>query len=136
MKAKIKSLQGSGTFNTKSGTLMYKYEVELDDGISGTVNGTTEPYRFAIGDEVDYTVKGEYNGVKNLLFNKPDSQPFVKGSYKDNSNAILMQVCLKEVCEFWRTLPNPQMLTVKDADEIAQQSLYLAQQVKSNIEKL
>jgi len=134
MKAKIKSVQGNGTWEGNYG-LMYSFDIELEDGVSGVANGKTKDYRFKVGDEVEYKINGKTpQGVNKLSISKPDSDFQTKGSggYKDNSNAILMQVCLKEVCEFHRM----SKMGAINYDEIADQTLQLAQRVKSNIEKL
>lgn len=52
--SKIKSIQPNGTWDSRNG-LMYKFEVELEDGTSGEVSAKTEN-RWNVGDEVDYTV--------------------------------------------------------------------------------
>ena len=135
MKAKIKSVQGNGTWEGNYG-LMYSFDIELSDGVSGVANGKTQEYRFKVGDDVEYELKGKTpQGVNKLTISKPDSDFQSKGGYKDSSNAILMQVCLKEVCEFHR-LNTPYTLSDNNINEIAEQTLQLAKKVKSNIEKL
>ena len=52
--SKIKSIQANGTWESRNG-LMYKFEVELEDGTSGEVSAKTED-RWKVGDEVEYTV--------------------------------------------------------------------------------
>ena len=52
--SKIKSVQPNGTWESRNG-LMYKFEVELEDGASGEVSAKTED-RWNVGDEVEYTV--------------------------------------------------------------------------------
>ena len=52
--SKIKSIQPNGTWEGRNG-LMYKFEIELEDGAAGEVNSKTDN-RWNVGDEVEYTV--------------------------------------------------------------------------------
>lgn len=54
LQSKIKTIQPNGTWDSRNG-LMYKFEVELEDGTSGEVSAKTQN-RWNIGDEVEYEV--------------------------------------------------------------------------------
>ncbi len=70
--SKIKSIQGSGTFDFNGSTL-FKNEVELEDGTVGQVNTQTAD-KWKIGDEVEYTVtRDDPKYGKTLKFSKPNS---------------------------------------------------------------
>jgi hypothetical protein len=63
--SKIKSIQPNGTYQSQNG-LMYKFEIELENGESGEVSAKTEN-RWSVGDEVEYTVQQSKWGVKMRL---------------------------------------------------------------------
>lgn len=90
--SKIKSIQPNGTWESRNG-LMYKFEVELEDGASGEVSAKTEN-RWNVGDEVEYTVtpskwgdrlkldKAGYNNQRsNGGGNSPDIQKRIDASW-------------------------------------------------------
>lgn len=55
--SKVTSIVGDGTWNTKDGMLMYKYQYEMEDGGKLSASHQSEN-KFAIGDEVEYEIKG------------------------------------------------------------------------------
>lgn len=63
--SKIKSIQPNGTYQSQNG-LMYKFEIELEDGTSGEVSAKTED-RWNIGDEVEYETTPSKWGVRMKL---------------------------------------------------------------------
>lgn len=80
--SKIKSIQPNGTWESRNG-LMYKFEIQLEDGTSGEVSAKTEN-RWNIGDEVEYTVTPSKWGDRLKLdkagyANKPNG-----GGYKED----------------------------------------------------
>lgn len=90
--SKIKSIQPNGTWESRNG-LMYKFEIELEDGVSGEVSAKTEN-RWSVGDEVEYTVtpskwgdrlkldKAGYNNQRsNGGGNSPDIQKRIDASW-------------------------------------------------------
>lgn len=71
--SKIKSIQGSGTFDFNGSTL-FKNEVELEDGTVGQVN-TQTPDKWKAGNEVEYTVtRDDPKYGKTLKFQSPGQQ--------------------------------------------------------------
>lgn len=80
-RSKIKSIQASGTWETRDGKTMYQSEVELEDGTTGEVNATT-PDRWNVGEEVDYEVKDGKYGNKLKL-----SKPREGFSWANNSDS-------------------------------------------------
>lgn len=90
--SKIKSIQPNGTWESRNG-LMYKFEIELEDGASGEVSAKTEN-RWNVGDEVEYTVtpskwgdrlkldKAGYNNQRSSGGgNSPDIQKRIDASW-------------------------------------------------------
>ena len=90
--SKIKSIQPNGTWEGRNG-LMYKFEIELEDGSSGEVNSKTDN-RWNVGDEVEYTVtpskwgdrlkldKAGYNNQRSTGGgNNPDIQKRIDASW-------------------------------------------------------
>lgn len=78
--SKVKSVQSSGTYTSKyDSTLMYTYEIELEDGTLGEVSCKSEN-RWKEGDEVEYTISMSSFGSKLKL-----SKPGASGTYKNNS---------------------------------------------------
>lgn len=78
--SKIKTIQANGTWESRNG-LMYKFEVELEDGTSGEVSAKTED-RWKVGDEVQYEVTPSKWGNRMKL----DKAGFDQkgGGYKDD----------------------------------------------------
>lgn len=86
--SKIKTIQPNGTYEGQNG-LMYKFEIELQDGSSGEVSAKSEN-RWNVGDEVEYEVtpskwgdrmklsKAGYNQQKG---NSPDIQKRIDASW-------------------------------------------------------
>jgi len=66
--SKIKSIQANGTYEGAYG-LMYKFEVTLEDGVTGEVSTKSES-RWNEGDEVEYTATDTQWG-KRLKLSKP-----------------------------------------------------------------
>lgn len=90
--SKIKSIQPNGTWESRNG-LMYKFEIELEDGATGEVSAKTEN-RWNVGDEVEYTVtpskwgdrlkldKAGYNNQRSTGGgNNPDIQKRIDASW-------------------------------------------------------
>ena len=76
MKAKIKAIQGSGTFESKFG-LLYKFEYQFEDGVILTANHKTQQSPFKVGDEVEYEIKMENENGRIGSVKKPEGQvPF------------------------------------------------------------
>lgn len=80
--SKIKSIQPNGTYESQNG-LMYKFDIELENGESGEVSAKTEN-RWNIGDEVEYQTTPTKYGVRMKL-TKPDQQ---KGNSPDIQRRI------------------------------------------------
>lgn len=64
----IKSIQPNGTWEGRNG-LMYKSEIELEDGTIGEVSSKTQD-RWSVGDDVAYTTSQTAYGTRMQL-NKP-----------------------------------------------------------------
>jgi hypothetical protein len=83
--SKVKSVQGSGTYDSKFG-LLYKFEYQMEDNTVLTANHKTEN-SFKVGDEVEYEVKGsnDYGSYGSVGKPKEQHQPqkskddYVKG---------------------------------------------------------
>ena len=84
--SKVKSVQGNGTFESKHG-LLYKFEYEMEDGQVLMANHKTPSSPFAIGDDVEYVIKGsnDYGSWGNV--SKPQEGEFKQGGgFKKHSN--------------------------------------------------
>jgi hypothetical protein len=77
--SKIKTIQPNGTYEGRNG-LMYKFEIELENGQGGEVSAKSED-RWKVGDEVEYEVTPSKWGDKMKL-TKPGFQQ--GGGYKDD----------------------------------------------------
>jgi hypothetical protein len=87
--SKIKSVQANGTYNSKyDNSVMFTYEVELEDGTLGEVACKSEG-RWKVGDEVEYTASQSAFGTKLKLM-KPNSN-FSKGGYAPKNNDLLQK---------------------------------------------
>lgn len=58
-RSKVKSVQGSGTWNGKDGTTFYKFDYEMEDGTLLQASHK-KPESFPEGAEVDYEVKRDH----------------------------------------------------------------------------
>lgn len=86
MKAKIKAIQGSGTFESKFG-LLYKFEYQFEDGVILTANHKTQQSPFKVGDEVDYEIKMENEHGRIGSVKKPEGQvPFTAPQQAGKNN--------------------------------------------------
>ena len=63
--SKIKSITPNGTFEGRNG-LMYKFDIELENGQGGEVSAMTED-RWSIGDEVEFEITPSKWGDKMKL---------------------------------------------------------------------
>lgn len=63
--SKIKTIQPNGTYQSQNG-LMYKFEIELENGEGGEVSAKTED-RWNIGDEVEYETTQSKWGTRMKL---------------------------------------------------------------------
>ena len=77
--SKIKSITPMGTYESQNG-LMYKFEIELENGESGEVSAKTED-RWSIGDEVEYETTQTKWGVRMKLSKAGYNR---SGGYKDD----------------------------------------------------
>ena len=73
--SKVKNIQSNGTFESKHG-LLYKFKYEFEDGTILNANHKTENSPFALGDEAEYTIKGEKDGYNWGGVSKPKDQDF------------------------------------------------------------
>lgn len=55
--SKVKQVMGAGTWNSKDGKLMYKYDYNMEDGAILSASHQSEN-KFSVGDEVEYEIKG------------------------------------------------------------------------------
>lgn len=78
--SKIKTIQSNGTWDGDHG-LMYKSDVELEDGEAGEVSAK-KPDRWKVGDEVEYTVTQGKHGNR-LSLTRPGFKD--KGMHYGNS---------------------------------------------------
>lgn len=79
---KVKKVQGNGTYESQYG-LLYKFDYDLEDGTFISANHKTEK-SFQIGDEVEYNIKGEANGMPYGTVSKPKDANF-SGGFKSKS---------------------------------------------------
>jgi hypothetical protein len=77
--SKIKTIQPNGTYEGRNG-LMYKFEIELENGQGGEVSAKSED-RWKVGEEVEYEITPSKWGDKMKL-TKPGFQQ--GGGYKDD----------------------------------------------------
>jgi len=101
--AKILSIQPTGNWRD-----LFKFEVSLDNGVTGTVFSKSETFRFTIGQDVAH----ELNEKGTLKLQKPEyagqSYSAPSNSYAPKSNTgnsskdelIVRQVALKAAVEF------------------------------------
>jgi hypothetical protein len=96
--AKITSIQPSGNWRD-----LFKFEVSLDNGVTGTVFAKTESLRFGIGDEVAHEIndkgtlklqKPEYAGTPSTGYSA-QKQYTPKPTGKDQSQQIARSVVFK-----------------------------------------
>lgn len=57
--SKIKTVQGSGTWSGKDGTLFYKYDYVMEDGAAFQASHKDQD-KFSPGDEVEYEITGTH----------------------------------------------------------------------------
>lgn len=86
-RSKIKSIQSQGTWNTKAGDLMYKFEIELEDGSAGEVNARTTD-RWSEGEEVQYDLQQSKHGPKLKLSKISDFSNIGEYSYGGTPESI------------------------------------------------
>lgn len=80
MQSKIKTIQGTGTYNSKmDNALMYTFEVELENGEAGQVVAKTAD-RWKVGEEVEFEKRETPYGVK-LKLTKPGAG---QGGYQES----------------------------------------------------
>jgi len=86
--SKVKSVQGSGSFESQYGAeqsdgkkLLFSYDYEFEDGTALSANHKTVPAPFKIGDTVEYEVTRESEQYgKSGKVSKPQEQSFQKPS--------------------------------------------------------
>jgi len=78
--SKIKTIQANGTYESQVG-LLYKFNIELEDGSGGEVSAKTED-RWKVGEEVEYEITPTKYGDKMKL-TKP-GQNRSGGYYKED----------------------------------------------------
>ncbi|MEM6815294.1 MAG: hypothetical protein AAF600_13065 [Bacteroidota bacterium] len=69
-RSKVKNVQGNGTWNGKDGTLFYRYDYVMEDGVALQASHKTTDL-FKVGDEVDYEVTRENQYGKSGNVSKP-----------------------------------------------------------------
>jgi len=92
--SKVKSVQGSGSFESQFGAeqpdgkkLLFSYEYQFEDGIVLSANHKTVPAPFKKGDTVEYEVTRESEQYgKSGKVSKPQDQSFQKGSEPSGDN--------------------------------------------------
>ena len=132
-RSKIKSIQASGTWETRDGKTMYQSEVELEDGTTGEVNATT-PDRWNVGEEVDYEVKdGKYGNKLKLSkpregfswANNSDSTSNSVTRFQDRDDRkqhlIMNQWAIRLACEWEWTNSPPDKQDLRHAIALAKQ---------------
>ena len=95
--SKVKSVQASGTWNSKDGKLYYKFEYEMEDGKVMTASHTSEKH-LTIGEEVEYEITktneyGNYGKVYKV-------STFNGGTFKQSkpNNASFALAYAKDLC--------------------------------------
>ena len=83
----VKNVQGNGTWEGKFG-LMYKYDVEMENGDSGEYSSKSESQnKFVVGQQVDYEyIEGKYPKIKPV--NNFQQRPNYSNSNSDVQNNI------------------------------------------------
>lgn len=109
MQSKIKSIQGSGTWENANGVDLgngkkgfFKFEYTFEDGTVLMANSKSSPPPFKVGDVAEYEVKREHpeHGKSGTVKRPQDNNRSGysggnRGSYKDNTESIVLQVCAK-----------------------------------------
>lgn len=89
-RSKVKSVQGSGSWEF-NGSLMYKFEYQMEDGTILVANHKTQQCPFNVGDEVEYEITKENQYGKQGKVGKPQ-EAFNGGvstkTYVDNTKGI------------------------------------------------
>jgi hypothetical protein len=103
-KSKVKSVQSNGTWEGQYG-IMYKFEVEFEDGSIGEYSSKTQDQtKFVEGEEMEYEfINGKFPKVKPV-YQKPDFvSNGVSGSYKKDDTVqkmIVKQSSLKSAVDY------------------------------------
>lgn len=95
MKAIVVKVVQAKPFTNSHGTTIY-HHLEMDNGDKIDIGKKKE---VQVGDELDYEItergQQEYNKAKSVMSQPPQGTQN-GGGFKDNSDNILYQVCLKE----------------------------------------
>ena len=99
-KSKVKKVQANGTWEGKFG-LMYKFEVEFEDGNAGEYSSKTlDQNKFIEGQEMEYEfIDGNFPKVKPVY----QQQPSFGGGFKKDDNVqkmIVKQSSLKSAVDY------------------------------------
>jgi len=72
--SKIINLVADGSYSSQYGEngVMHTSIVTFEDGATGQVSHKKQTPPYAVGDEMQYTEKGEYNGLKKYKVEKPN----------------------------------------------------------------
>ena len=125
-KSVVKSVQGSGTWDTKKEPIktFYKYEIEMENGDSGEYSSISDSQdKFIEGVEVEYIYTGgEYPKIKPY-YNNPNTGSYsYSSSNSKEDEQIARSVGVKAAVE----LGIAEGLTIKDLSEILETAKILA----------
>lgn len=102
-KSVVKTVQGSGTWETKKEPIktFYKYEIEMENGDTGEYSSISESQdKFVEGAEVEYIYTGgEYPKIKPYYNNPPNSSYSYSSSKINNDDQIARSVGVKAAVE-------------------------------------
>ena len=99
--SKVKSVQANGTWEGKFG-LMYKFEVEMENGNAGEYSSKTKDQeKFVVGEEVQYEFEdGRFPKIKPYYNKGNFSYTKGGGENPDRQRLIIRQSTLKTAVEY------------------------------------
>ena len=125
---KIKEIKGEPKpWEGKNGTVYY-HNLVMDNGDKINI-GKLKP--LSVGEDLEYEITGD-DQQEFRKAHTPQSKPQSKGGYSVDQDAILYQVCLKGVFDYYTT----NGVTHFEADKINELTLSIAKGAKTNINAL
>lgn len=135
--SKVTAVTANGTYDSKFG-LLYKFEYKFEDGQVLNANHKTQDGNYAVGEEVEYEVKGSNDYGSWGKVSRPQTEGGSFGGFKKDpktQDAILYQTVLKGVMEYYIQQDPSFNVGFKSAD-INGLALEIAKGAKENINKL
>lgn len=105
-KSKIKSIQGNGTWEHRQHGTMYSNVIEMEDGTVLSANTKSETPPYAVGDEVEYTVRSEHpqygkSGNVKKIEEERTNYSGGRGNWSpEKDDQIMRQSCIKAASEW------------------------------------